>query len=276
MRKPGSLLVVDIGSTMTTVALVDRVSGQHRFVARGEALTTYSPPWSNVLTGVQAAVHQIEQLTGHALMDAQGALLCPRTASGDGLDGCVVVSSAAPPMRVLLAGLTHDISLARARQAVAATRAHMVGCLALDEGMERRDPNAWLATLRHAQPEVIVIVGGTDGGADQPVTDLLNLVALHNRLLPPEARPVVCYAGNVDTLGVAAQTFAGVGGAAHGSQCEPFVGSCRLCPPGGGTGCALSRSLAVTCARHVAREGVGECTGCRCRALLRPTGALRG
>jgi hypothetical protein len=227
---------------MTTVALVDRVSGQHRFVARGEALTTYSPPWSNVLTGVQAAVRQIEQLTGHVLMDTQGALLCPRTASkvpvpsggGDGLDGCVVVSSAAPPMRVLLAGLTHDISLARARQAVAATHARAVGCLALDESMERRDPNAWLATLRRAQPEVIVIVGGTDGGASQPVADLLNLVALHNRLLPPEARPVVCYAGNADTLGVAAQTFAGVGElrtvanvspSLEVADCAPLVGA---------------------------------------------------
>lgn len=229
MGRPGSLLVADIGSTMTTVALIDRVAGQHRFVARGEAISTHVAPWSDVLLGVLLGVRTIERVVGRALVDGRGSLLRPRQAAGDGVDGCVVVSSAATPIRVALVGLTRDVSLPRARQALAAAPTREVGCLALDDGMLWRDPNTWLRALREIQPEVVVIVGGTDGGATQPVLDLMSLIALHNRLLPPEARPVVCYAGNAHLAPAAAQAFAGIGELRTAANVSPSlaVANCR-------------------------------------------------
>jgi hypothetical protein len=204
-------LVADVGSTMTTVALIERVAGQHRFVARGESVSTHVVPWSNVLVGVLVGVRTLERLVGRTLLDDRRGLVCPRSASGGGVDGCVVVSSAAPSMRVALAGLTRDVSLACARQALAAAPVREVGCLALDDGIQWRDPNVWLAALRAIDPEIVVIVGGTDGGAAQPVLDLINLAALHNRMLAPGARPVVCYAGNAHLAPAAAQAFVGIG-----------------------------------------------------------------
>jgi len=211
-KQSNSLLVADIGSTMTTVALIERVHGRYRFVARGESLTTHGWPWSDVTIGVCTAARQIEQLVGRALFRDDGTLIRPRTAHGEGVDDFVVVSSAAPPMRAVLVGLTHDISLRSGHRALASvTGVQLVDSFALDNGAEWRDPNTWLTALQRACPELVLIVGGCDGGADQPMLDLIHLVALYNRLLPPAERPLVCYAGNVQLAEAAARAFAGLG-----------------------------------------------------------------
>ncbi len=211
-KQSHSLLVADIGSTMTTVALIERVNGRYRFVARGESLTTHRWPWSDVTIGICAAARQIEGLVGRALLRDDGTLIQPRTTHGDGVDEFVAVSSAAPPMRAVLVALTRDMSSRSGRRALAGvTGVQLVGSFALDDGVEWRDPNTWLTALRRAHPDLVLIVGGCDGGASQPMLDLIHLVALYNRLLPPAERPLVCYAGNAQLGEAAAQAFAGSG-----------------------------------------------------------------
>ncbi len=212
MRKQEhNLLVADIGSTMTTVALIERVNGRYRFVARGESLTTHGWPWLDVTVGLRAAARQIEQLMGRALFRNDGTLIRPRTVHGDGVDLFVAVSSAAPPMRAVLIGLT-DMSVRSGKRALAlAAGVQLVDSLALDSGPEWRDPNTWMAALHRAQPELVILAGGCDGSVSQPMRDLIHLVALYNRLLPPAERPLVCYAGDAQLAEVAAQAFAGSG-----------------------------------------------------------------
>lgn len=195
---------------MTTVALIERVHGRYRFVARGESLTTHGWPWSDVTIGVRAAARQIEQLVGRALFREDGTLIRPRTPHNDGVDHFVVVSSAAPPIRAVLVGLTHDMSLRSGHRALASVAGvQLVDSFALDNGAEWRDPNTWLTTLQYVHPDLVLLVGGCDGGATQPMCDLIHLLALYNRLLPPAERPLVCYAGNAQLVEVAAQAFAG-------------------------------------------------------------------
>ncbi len=210
-RLTASVLVADCGSTRTTVALIERVNGHHRLVARGEALSTHHPPWLDATVGVREAIRRIEELVGRRLLTQAGALIRPRSPAGDGVDIFVAVSSAGVPMRVVLAGLTNDLSLASARRAVAGTYALTTGTLALDEGAAGRDPDARMQILREARPEVILITGGTDGGATQPVIDLAELIALYNRVLAPEERPLVFYAGNAHLAGDVASLFAAAG-----------------------------------------------------------------
>ena len=192
----GSILVADCGSTMTTVALIDRVNGHHRLLARGEAISTHHAPWTDVTVGVKQAIRQIETLVGRALLTQRGELIRSRRPDEDGVDAFAAVSSAAAPMRVMLAGLTRNLSVASARRALADPYVEIAGVLALDEGGAGRDLNARMRILRQAQPEVIVITGGTDGGASRPVMEIAQLVALYSRMLPPEDRPAIFYAGN--------------------------------------------------------------------------------
>lgn len=196
MTNSDSILVADCGSTRTTATLIERVNGHHRLVARGEAISTHRPPWLDATLGVREAVGQIEALLGRRLLSEAGTLLRRQSRAGDGVDTFVVVSSAGAPLRVALAGLTSSLSLASAQRAIAGTYALTTGLLAIDAGPASRDPNAQMQTLRQAKPDVILITGGTDGGAARPVMNLAQLVALYNQTLEPEERPLNFYAGN--------------------------------------------------------------------------------
>jgi hypothetical protein len=206
-----SLLVADCGSTRTTVTLIERVNGHYRLVARGEAISTHCPPWLDATIGVREAIEQIQDLVGRRLLDQDGALIRPQTQVHDGVNACVIVSSAGVPLRVVLAGLTRGLSLASAQRAVAGTYALVTAVLALDEGPAQRDLNARMQALRQAKSEVIFIAGGIDGGATYPVLNLAQLVALYNRLLQPEERPIIFYAGNARLADDVAALFVAAG-----------------------------------------------------------------
>ncbi len=212
MTDSSGILVADCGSTRTTVALIERVNGHHRLVARGETISTHVSPWLDAAVAVRAAVRQIEGLVGRRLLDENGVLIQPRSQTSNGVDTFVVVSSAGAPLRVVLAGLTRRLSLASAQRAVAGTYALTTGLLAIDEGPAGRDPNARIQALRQAEPDVIFITGGTDGGAVRPVMQVAHLVNLYNQILEPEERPLTYYAGNADLADEVAALFAGAGG----------------------------------------------------------------
>jgi hypothetical protein len=206
-----SILVADCGSTRTTVALIERVNGHHRLVARGETISTHRSPWLDMTVGVREAVRQIERLAGRKLLAEAEILFKRHNRTGDGVDIFVVVSSAGAPLQVALAGLTHGLSLGSAQRAVAGTYALTTSVLALDEGSASRDPNARMKVLRQTKPDVIFITGGTDGGAVRPVMNIAQLVALYNQILEPEERPLTFYAGNAHLADDVAALFATAG-----------------------------------------------------------------
>lgn len=74
----GSFLIADCGSTQTTVALIERVNGHYRLVARGEALSSHHPPWLDAMIGVREAIRQIEALVGRRLLTQTGELIKPQ------------------------------------------------------------------------------------------------------------------------------------------------------------------------------------------------------
>jgi hypothetical protein len=206
-----SILVTDCGSTRTTVALIERVNGHHRLVARGETFSTHRAPWLDATIGVREAIRHIESLVGRRLLSEAGVPIRPQSQTNDGVDAFVAVSSAGPPLKVVLAGLTSGLSLASAQRALAGTYTLIAGTLAIDKGPARRDLDARMQALGQAQPDVIFIAGGTDGGAKRPVMDLAQLVALYNRVLEPEKRPLTFYAGNAHLADDIATLFAATG-----------------------------------------------------------------
>jgi len=187
-----SLLAADCGSTMTSVFLFDKVEGRYRFVARGETPTTVGSPHANAMLAIHRAIGQIELVTGRTLLDAEGRLIVPERSQG-GVDAFVATASAGMPLRLALVGLVQDMSLAQARLATRATYATIVEALSLDEGLTTDDV---VRRLYQARPEVILIVGGTDGGAKGPVMNLAEAVALACVAMPEGETPIVIYAGN--------------------------------------------------------------------------------
>ena len=191
----GSILAVDCGTVMTKAVLLDRVGGSYRFIARGEAVTTTDAPWYDIATGVQRAIEQIEEITGRVFLGEDGNLITPEKA-GIGVDAFVALVSAAHPLRVLLAGLVRDLSLASAERAAAGTYSIITGIISQDPNADWMPIEEQIQLIVDRQPEVICIVGGTDGGATVPVSRLVEAAALGCSLVEEEKRPRVLFAGN--------------------------------------------------------------------------------
>jgi uncharacterized protein (TIGR01319 family) len=131
------LACVDIGSTFTKAALVD--------VATGELLATAQAPTTldDVVTGVLAATADV-RTHGHEC--------------GDGAVPIVACSSAGGGLRLAVVGYEELISAEAGHRAALSAGARVVHVAA---GVQDA---AGLAALRAAEPDVVLLVGGTDGG----------------------------------------------------------------------------------------------------------------
>jgi hypothetical protein len=195
-----SILAADCGNTTTTVVLIEASDGQHRLVTTGQAPSTHGLPWQDITLGIQEAIRQIEKKKGRTLLAPGGWLITPRNVSRQGADVFVVVSSAGPPLSIALAGLMQDITLTSARRAVATTYTLITTELSLDsEGSSRRrSVEAQVQALQAEAPEVILIVGGTDGGAERPVIEMANVISMALQVLKDGEKPNVLFAGNIE------------------------------------------------------------------------------
>lgn len=196
-----SLLAIDVGDTTTRAMLFDVVDGRYRFVAQGTAPTTAGAPFKHIGEGVRQALDALQALTGRVLVSPEEELITPSAPDGSGVDQIVATLSAGPTLKVVVAGLLEDISLESARRLAASTYAKVVDSLSLND---RRKLDARLDALLRHRPDMILVAGGTDGGATRSVLKLLEPVELAGRILPGEQQPVVLFAGN-EALKEAAQ-----------------------------------------------------------------------
>ncbi len=192
-----SILAVDCGNLFTRATLLDVVDGQFRLLGQGRALSSHRPPAAHLMHGVIGSTAQLESLLGRELMDKQGMLIMPERGSGQGVDSCVVSISAGEPLRVFLAGLAEDVSLASARRALASCPAVLVDTLSLADRLDQREGMVrLLERLDQAKADVLVLVGGVDGGASRRVLDMAGALAMAYQTRAEDARPLVVYAGD--------------------------------------------------------------------------------
>ena len=190
---PDTLLAIDIGSVHTRAALFDVVEGRYQVVAMGIAPSTAHAPWHDVREGVGWAVEQIQRLTGRLLLDEEAQIVTPTQPDGSGVDLVAVTLSAGKPLSVVCVGALQSISLNSVRRLAESTYARVVESFHLNDrlGLERR-----LERMVRARPDLVLLGGGTDGGAQHTVLDLVEAVGLGAYLLPPQQKPLVLYVGN--------------------------------------------------------------------------------
>lgn len=188
-----NILAVDCGSVNTTAILIDQVEGSYRLAATGQTASTHIPPWQDVTRGIVEACRQIEKTMERSLLAPGGWPITPQASSQKGVDLFMAVSSAGMPLQLVLAGLIQEITLNSARRAAATTYTSIAAILDVAAGPETR-----IQATQKAQPDAILLVGGTDGGATQPVLEMAAVLAMAIQALRNTARPYVLYAGNND------------------------------------------------------------------------------
>lgn len=192
---PKSFLVADCGTANTTVALFDEAAGSYRLIASISEPTTAAEPWNDVHLGIRRATEKIAAITGRTLLNKRGDLIRPARASGNGVDAFAAVFSAAPPLKTITAGLFDKVSLASARRVIGSSYAVQVDAFSL---ADTRSQNEQIASIIHHQPDLILVVGGTDKGAKQQPINLLETVRIGSLALSEAKSPQVLFAGNTD------------------------------------------------------------------------------
>ncbi|MFZ4815966.1 MAG: glutamate mutase L [Phototrophicaceae bacterium] len=193
MADSHSILATDFGSVYTRALLIDVVDGVYRLIARAEVRSTAGFPAGDVRLGLRQAVEQIGRVTGRTLMDKDGNIITPETQNQSGVDYFIATASGGRSLRAVLVGLMPGLSIESGRRAADGTYVNIVDTLSL---YDERSAEEKLNAILLSQPDLIFVTGGTEGGATDPLLDVLGLVEMAINSMAPERRPRLLYAGN--------------------------------------------------------------------------------
>jgi hypothetical protein len=185
-------MAIDVGSATTRATFFDVVEGHYRFIACGQAATTAAAPYKNIAEGVHQAIVNLEAITGRSFLDANLRLIVP-SQGGKGVDTIAATLSAGPALKTVVVGLLADVSFESALRLASTTYARVVETIGLND---RRKPEEQIDSLLRQRPDLILVAGGTDGGATRAMQRLLETIGLACYLLLADKRPALLFAGN--------------------------------------------------------------------------------
>ena len=204
-----SVLAIEVGAAVTRVVLFDVVEGQYRFVASGQAPSTAEAPFKDIGIGVREAIINLQGVTGTKILAPDHGLITPAQPDSSGVDAVVATISVGPSVKTVIVGLLNDVSLQSARRLAESTYSRVVDSLDLSD---QRKPEQQLDSIVRSRPDLVILTGGTDGGASRSILKMLEAVGLACYLMPMEKRPMVLYAGNQKLAGDVQELLGGHAG----------------------------------------------------------------
>lgn len=188
-----SMLAIDVGAVHTRAVFFDVIEGEYRFVASGIARSTAEAPYKDAAEGVRNAVGHLQVVLGKTLLDTARGVITPSQPDGSGVDALVITLSAGPAIKTIVVGLLKDVSLESARRLAESSYTRIVDTMDIND---QRKADQQLDGILRARPDLVVIAGGTDGGASRSIQKLLEPIGLACFLMPEEKRPAILFAGN--------------------------------------------------------------------------------
>jgi hypothetical protein len=201
------ILAIDVGSVNTRASLFDVVDGRYRLVATSEVSSTAGPPLFDIGEGVRMAMDRVQAITGRRLTDESEALIYPSTGFGAGVDMFVSSISAGPKVKTVMAGLMPGVSMTSARRLAESAYLDIVGEITL---IDQRRTEEQIDLILSRRPDMILIVGGTDGGASDPLFQVIELIKMAVNLVPEGQRPRIVYSGNRNLGALVVDRLSGV------------------------------------------------------------------
>ncbi len=200
------ILVTDVGSTTTKARLFKKFDEGWRYVVSGEAPTTVEAPYEDVTMGVCNAVREIEELTGLTLLDSEEEGIISPCKQEKGVDLYCTTSSAGGGLQMLCLGLINEITARSANKAALGAGAIVMDTISIDDG---RADHEKIKLIRGLRPDMILMAGGTDGGATELVSGMAEMLRAADptpRLGESYSLPIV-YAGNEHLRGYMKDLF---------------------------------------------------------------------
>lgn len=189
-----SILATDCGSTTTKAILIEKRGDEFRLIVRGEAPTTVEAPVEDVTAGVVNAIHEVQELAGRPILDKDDKIIKPRKGD-EGVDIYLSTSSAGGGLQMMVGGVVMQMTAESAQRAALGAGAIVMDVLAINDG---RRNHQRIERIRKLRPDMLLLSGGTDGGALQHPVQLAEVVSAADpkpRLGHTYKLPVI-FAGN--------------------------------------------------------------------------------
>lgn len=200
------IVATDCGSTTTKAILIKLVEGEYRLIVRGEAPTTVEAPFEDVTRGALNAIREVEELSGHVILDGE-TIIHPNDGNR-GVDLYLSTSSAGGGLQMMVTGVVKSMTAESAERAALGAGAIVMDVLASNDG---RLPHQQIERIRHLRPDMILLSGGIDGGTITHVVELAQIISAADpkpRLGAGYKLPLI-YAGNVDARDEVSKMLAG-------------------------------------------------------------------
>ncbi|MCB2173386.1 glutamate mutase L [archaeon] len=182
-EKRGKFLLVDITHNNTKAILIE----ENKITGKSKSPTTVDEPTLDVTRGVQDAIRQIETEKNIKLTTKNGVkqgfkLLCSSSSSGG--------------LHMIITGVIGNISGESAQRAALGAGALLIDTFSKDD---KRPPYKKIAAMRQSKPDILLMSGGTDGGATSQVLEMADVIKksdIKPRYGTEYNLPLI-YAGNV-------------------------------------------------------------------------------
>jgi uncharacterized protein (TIGR01319 family) len=194
-EKMSIVLVTDCGSTTSKARLFKKLGKEYRFIASGETPTTVEAPYEDITIGVRNAIREVEELTGLTLLTEDGIVMPSENEKG--VDLYLTTSSAGGGLQMMVAGVIRNMTAESAERASLGAGSIVMNIMSTDDGRPLHDK---IREIRQLRPDMVLIAGGTDGGAITQVVELAEvlLAAGPKARLGSEFHLPVVFAGNKD------------------------------------------------------------------------------
>lgn len=186
------IVITDIGSTTTKALLLDNRPQIPLLLGIAHAKTTVEAPQSDVRYGIQASVKTLQERCGIPLLEASKAdnelLWAENTAYFS-------TSSAGGGLQILVIGLTLYDSASSGKRCAYGAGGVILDTFALDD---KRQAAQQMLAMRNLHPDMILLCGGTDGGAISGVLRMAEILRIANPAPKFDLRSQIptLYAGN--------------------------------------------------------------------------------
>jgi uncharacterized protein (TIGR01319 family) len=196
-------VATDCGSTTTKAILIEKVGEEYRQTYRGESPTTVETPFEDVTRGVLNAITEIEELSGRQILDGDHIITPNQGAQNEpnvGVDMYISTSSAGGGLQMMVTGVVQNMTGESAQRAALGAGAIVIDVLASNDG---RLPHEKIERIRSMRPDMILMSGGTDGGAVTHVVEMADYIAAAEprpRFGSTYKLPLI-YAGNKEAQG---------------------------------------------------------------------------
>ncbi|MEF3694117.1 MAG: glutamate mutase L [Candidatus Cloacimonadota bacterium] len=186
------IVVSDLGSTNTKTVVLEHLEEGFKLLGISKADTTVEAPQNDVSLGLLDSIRELESKLKLNLIEASSSAL----RSADDVE-FYCTSSAGGGLQILVIGLTLFDSASSAKRAAYGAGGVLLDTFTIDD---KRSSIEQMLEMKKLHPDMILITGGTDGGA---VTGILRLTEIL-RIANPDPKYAgadlipALYAGNAD------------------------------------------------------------------------------